>query len=219
MQPISDAFLLTMAGLSASLVGLFLIGMFFFINTGFRRMTDDREGVERYFRSGTRITLVDFAIAIFLSLSLVALDPVWSRVLFLVLSLLLIAANVDSAIRVRPIARSYGMLELAVNEVLGTIGVLILVTVPWILGGFNPTREDFTWAILTAFLIGFTSFGALVLSAFHLAPLDTDGIVEHHDQPRPAETGPITESQGVMDQNGDDPEDLESEPGDHRPVT
>lgn len=181
MQPISDAFLLTMAALSATLAGLFLVGVFFFIDTGFRRVTHDREAVENYFRSGTRITLVDFAIPIFLSLSLVALDLVWSRVLFLVLSVMLIAAGVDSARLVRPIARSYGTLELSVNEALATIGMVVLVTVPWILGGFNPTREDLTWAILIAFLIGFTSFGAVVLSAFHLARRDTGDIVEDPD--------------------------------------
>ena len=204
MQPVSDGFLLQVAEISAGLVGLFLVGVFFFIQTGFRRVTEAGEVVEAYFRSGTRIVLVLFAIPIFLSLSLVALDPVWSRVLFVVLSLVLIAANVDSAMRARPIARSYGMLALSVNEVLGTIGVLVLVTIPWILGGFNPTREDLTWAILIAFLIGFLSISALVLSAFDLARLDEVGeIVEDDEQTPPAETGPIAEGQGVMDQNGD----------------
>ena len=203
MLPVSDGFLLQVAEISAGLVGLFLVGVFFFIQAGFRRVTEAGEVVEAYFRSGTRIVLVLFAIPIFLSLSLVALDLVWSRVLLVVLSLVLIAANVDSAMRVRPIARSYGMLALSVNEVLGTIGVLLLVTLPWILGGFNPTREDLTWAILIAFLIGFLSISALVLSAFDLARVDAGEIVEDDNQPPPAETGPIPESQGVMDQNSD----------------
>ena len=106
MRSVSDDFLLTVASLAAGLVGLFLVGVFFFIQTGFRRVTHDRGVVERYFKSGTRIVLVLFAIPIFLSLTLVALDLVWSRVLFVVLSLVLVAANLDSAIRIRPIARS-----------------------------------------------------------------------------------------------------------------
>jgi hypothetical protein len=207
MQPVSDAFLLQVAEISAGLVGLFLVGVFFFIQTGFRQVTDTGEILQAYFRSGTRIVLVLFAIPILLSISLVALDLAWSRVLFLVLSLVLIAANVDSVARVRPIARSRGMLELSVNEALGTIGVLLLVTLPWILGGFHPTREDLTWAILIAFLIGFLSISALVLSAFDLARLDAGDIVEDVDQPPPAETGPITKSFDVMDQNSDEPED------------
>lgn len=219
MQPVSDTFLLQVTEIAAGLVGLFLVGVFFFIQTGFRQVTDDRQAVKGYFKSGTRIVLVLFAIPIFLSLSLVALDLVWSRALFVVLSLVLIAANLDSAIRVRPIARSSGMLGLSVNEALGTIGVLLLVALPWILGGFNPTREHFTWAILIAFLIGFLSISAVVLSAFDIARLDVGEIVEDDDQPPPAETGPITESHGVIDHSGDHAEDPESEAGDHDSVT
>ena len=218
MRSVSDGFLLTVASMSAALVGLFLVGVFFFIDTGFRRVTHDREVVIRYFKSGTRIVLVIFAFPIFLSLTLVALDPVWSRVLFVVLSVVLIAANIDSAIRIRPIARTSGMLALSVNEALGTIGVVLLVALPWILGGFSPTREDLTWAILFAFLIGFLSFSAVVLSAFDLARLDGGETVDD-DQPPPSATGPITQSHGVIDQNGDEPENPESEARDHGSVT
>lgn len=218
MRPISDEFLLNMAEISAALVGLFLVGMLFFIDIGFRRVTHHREDVEHYFRSSTRIVLVIFAIPLFLSLSLVALDLVWSRVLFVVLSLLLIAANLDSAIRIRPIARSYDMLELSVNEVLGTILVLILLALPWLLGGFTPTREHLTWAILIAFLIGFLSISAVVLSAFHLGRLDVGEVVEDQDQPPPAQATPITNSHGEMDHSGDETgkvsEDEDSTPND-----
>ncbi len=216
MRSVSDSFLLTMASMSAGLVGLFLVGVFFFIDTGFRQVSHAPEVFERYFRSGTRIVLVLYAIPIFLSLTLVALDPVWSRVLFVVLSLVLIAANLDSAIRIRPIARSSGMLALAVNEALGTIGVLLLVSLPWILGGFSPTREDLMWAILIAFLIGFLSFSAIVLSAFGVVRLDVGETVGDDDDPAPAETGHINESHAVMYQNGDDPE---SEAEDNSSVT
>ena len=218
MQSVSDAFLLTVASMSAALVGLFLVGVFFFIDTGFRRVRA-RDVFERYFRSGTRIVLVLFAISIFLSLGLIVLDPVWSRVLFVLLSAALIAANLDSAIRVLPIARSSGMLALSVNEALGTIGVLILVTLPWILGGFSPTREHLTWAILIAFLIGFLSFSAVVLVAFDLARLDVGEITEDDDQALPTEMGPMSESHGVAEENSDEPEDHESQAGDHASVT
>lgn len=181
MRSVSDAFLVGVAEISATLVGLFLVGVFFFIQTGFRRMTGDRAVVERYFKSGTGIVLVLFAFPIFLPLTLVALDLGWSRALFIVLSLACIAANVHAAVRIRPIARARGMLALSVNEVVGTIGVLVLVSLPWILGGPSPTREDLTWAILLAFLIGFLSFAAVVLSAFELARLDASEVVEDED--------------------------------------
>jgi hypothetical protein len=59
-----------------------------------------------------------------------------------------------------------GSYTLLVNEVVGTLAVLTLVVLPWILGGFHPSREDLTWAILLAFGAGFLSASALVLSIF-----------------------------------------------------
>ena len=183
MQSVSDGFLLTMASMAAGLAGLFLVGIFFFIETGFRRVSHVREAFVRYFRSGTQIVLVLLAFPILLSVALVALDPAWSRGLFVLLSLVLIAANVDSVRNIRPIARSSGMRALFVNEALGTVGVLFLIAVPWLLGGFSPTREDLTWAILIAFLIGFLSFSSIVLSAFDLVHLDAGEKAETPDEP------------------------------------
>ena len=207
MQPVSDSFLFLMAEISSGLVGLFLIGVFFFIQSGFRRVAHGGDVAEFTIREGTRIVLLLFAIPIFVSLSLVALNPGWTKVVFVVLSLGLIAANIDFVVRLRTIDRSDLVLPLSITGVLGAIGSLLLVTLPWIVGGFNPTREDFTWAILVAFLIGFISIGALVLAAFDLAHLEASEIVEDDDQPPPAETEPITETHSVTDQNGEDPGD------------
>jgi hypothetical protein len=38
MREVSDAFLLNVAEVSATLIGLFLIGVFFYVETGFRRL-------------------------------------------------------------------------------------------------------------------------------------------------------------------------------------
>ncbi len=86
MRPVSDAFLLNMAEVSATLIGLFLVGVFFYIETGLRRLDQSRKVFESYLRSGTRITLIVFAIPLGLSLALVALEPVHARILFAVLS-------------------------------------------------------------------------------------------------------------------------------------
>jgi hypothetical protein len=125
--------------------------------------------VEPYFRAGTRIVLVLYAIPLGLSLTLVALDPIWTRVLFALLSLILIAANLDTALRIRAVAKVIPSLALLMNEVLGSVRVLVLVVLPWSLGGLHPTREDLTWAILLAFATGFISIIALVLSVFDTA--------------------------------------------------
>ena len=173
MRQISDAFLLNMAEVSAALIGLFLVGVFFYIETGFRRLEHAREVVERYFRAGTRIVLVLYAIPLGLSLTLVALEPFWTRVLFALLSLMLIAANIDTVLGMRAVARVTRSTALLLNELAGSAGVLVLVFIPWVLGGFHPSREDLTWAILLSFATGFLSITALVLSAFDIARLSS----------------------------------------------
>ncbi len=176
MRPVSDAFLLNIAEVSSALVGLFLVGVFFFVENGFSRSAAARDVMEPYFRSGTRIVLILYAITIGLAISLVALELVWSRWLFLLLSVTLVAANVDSARRVMPVARVSRSSALLLNELLGSVAVVFIVTVPWILGGFHPTREDLTWAILLAFASGFLSISAAVLSAFDISrPVITKG--------------------------------------------
>jgi hypothetical protein len=96
------------------------------------------------------------------------LDDTWSRVLFAVLCLALVAANVDTAVRVRSVREETGSTALVVNEILGTIGVALIVALPWVLGGIDPTREDLTWGILISFATAFLSLGTLVMSVFDL---------------------------------------------------
>jgi hypothetical protein len=166
MRPVSDAFLLNVAEVSATLLGLFLVGVIFFAETGFRRLRGP-EVVVPYFRAGTRIVLVLLALPLGLSLTLVALEMAWNRVLFALLSVLLLAANADTLRRIRDVARVSGRASaLVVNELVGTGAVVALVVIPWALGGLHPSREDLTWSILLSFAAGFVSAGAVVLSVF-----------------------------------------------------
>jgi hypothetical protein len=166
MRQVSDAFLLNMAEISATLIGLFLVGVFFYVEGGLRRWKQAREVAEPYLRAGTRITLIVFSIPLGLSLTLVALEEIWARMLFVVLSLLLLVANVDTAIRIRGLAKVTGSTALVVNEVVTDVIALVIVVTPWALGGLHPTREDLTWAILLAFAAGFLIIGATVMSTF-----------------------------------------------------
>ena len=169
MRPVTNGFLLNMAEVSASLIGLFLVGVFFYVESGFRRIHRGRSAFEPYLLAGTRITLIVFAFPLGLSLTLVALEPAWSTLLFAILSVLLLAANVDTVRRIgeaNRVTRSAGLL---INEVVTTMLSLTLIVLPWILGGLHPSREDLTWAILLAFAAGFLSICATVLSAFDVA--------------------------------------------------
>jgi hypothetical protein len=171
VRPVSDDFLLNMAEVTATLIGLFLVGVFFFVEGVLQR--GDQRISQRYLRSGTRITLIALAIPLGLSLTLVALAPAWSRALFAVLSVALIAANVDSLLRLRGV-RS---IALVANELFATALTVPIVVLPWALGGLEPTREDLTWSILLAFAAGLLSIAAIVMSAFDVArppPVDIE---------------------------------------------
>jgi hypothetical protein len=126
MRQVSDAFLLNMAEVSGALVGLILVGGFFFVESGMERLDRSRPVLEPYFRAGTRIVLVLFAMSLLLSLSLVV-ERVWSTVLFVVLSLTLIAANVGTAVRIRAVARVTRSTVLLVNEIVGMAAVAVIV--------------------------------------------------------------------------------------------
>jgi hypothetical protein len=166
MREVSDSFLLLMAEVSATLIGLFLVGVLFLVETGFHHRERARHVLAPYYRSGTRIVLLLFALPLALSLTLVVLDPIWNRLLFAFFCVILVAANVDSLRRIRSVAELTGSRTLLANELAGTACVVLLVVLPWVLGGFHPTREDLTWAILLSFAAGFLSLTTILLSVF-----------------------------------------------------
>lgn len=201
MHRVSDEFLLTVAEVSSALIGLFLVGIIFFVETGFRRFDQARIAVVPYFRASTKIVMVLLAFPLVLSLSLVVLDLVWNRILFAMLCVTVIAANVDTVRRVRAFSRATGSTALLINEWLGTLVVAVLVTVPWILGGFQPSREDLTWAIFLALIGGFISIAALVLSVYDVPRSEADekgdaGTLQSEGSPRSGDT-PRSEGAGV----------------------
>jgi hypothetical protein len=173
MRQVPDAFLLLIAEASSGLTGLFLVGVFFYVDTGFRRPRRASESFEAYIRASTRIVLVLFGIAIALSLALVALDLLWPRLLLALLGAALIAANVNTVANIAGAAKVTGSHVLLITEVLGTIAVVGIVALPWILGGLHPSREDLTWSILLAFGTGLVSIFAIVMSIFDITRLDS----------------------------------------------
>jgi hypothetical protein len=162
-----------MAEVSATLIGLFFVGVFFYVDSGLRRLEHVRAVFEPYLRAGTRITLIVFAIPLSLSLSLVALDIVWSRILFVLLSLTLIDANVDTLVRIGAAARATRSRPFLANEIFATALTILLIVLPWVLGGLRPTREDLTWTILLSFAAGFLSICVTVMSVFDMSRLET----------------------------------------------
>jgi hypothetical protein len=167
LNEVSDSFLLQMAEISGGLFGLFMVGMLFFVETGFSSLGKrSRAAVIPYYRASTRIVVILFAIPLGLSLTLVVLDETWSVVLFAVLSVALVATNVDTAFRIPSVREATGSTTLFLNEIIGTVSVVLIIALPWILGGIDPSREDLTWSILIAFGAAFASLFTLVMSVF-----------------------------------------------------
>ncbi len=172
MDPVADAFLLLIAEVSSALIGLFLVGMIFYIQTGFGQLERSRVVVEPYFRASTRIVLILYSIPLVLSLTLVALPIVWSRLLFLTLTVGLVASNISTAVGVRPVMRVTGNRTLFINELIGTAGVALMVILPLASGGFSPSRDDLVPAILISLGIAFLSTCVLVLTLFDIAQFE-----------------------------------------------
>lgn len=59
------------------------------------------------------------------------------------------------------------------NEIFATALTILLIVLPWVLGGLRPAREDLTWAILLSFAAGFLSICATVMSVFDMSCLET----------------------------------------------
>jgi hypothetical protein len=175
VREVSDSFLLQVAEVSGGLFGLFMVGMLFWAETGFRALGREREVVVPYFRASTWIVLLLFSIPLGVSLTLVVLEPAWSRALYALLSLLLVATNVGTAIRIRSVHEVTSSRVLQLNEIAGTIAVVVIVALPWILGGIDPSREDLTWGILVAFAAAFLSLAVTVISVFDLVMSPGEG--------------------------------------------
>ena len=175
MGPVSDELLISVAEISAALIGLFLVGMIFYIQTGFDRLERSRNVVEPYFRAATLITFISFAIPLGVSLTLVALPIVWSRLLYVALVVGLIIVDFSTVKAVRECVRVTGLRLLLMMEIVGTAVVALMVILPLATGGLTPEREDLVPAILLSLAIGFLSTCVLVLTLFDIARFERSG--------------------------------------------
>ncbi len=187
MPAISDGFLLELASISAGLIGLFLVGMIFYIQTGYDRQERSRSVVEPYFRAATAITFIAFSIPLGVSLTLVALPIVWSRLLYAALLMGLIIVNVTTVSTVRAVEREVGLRLLTMVEVIGTIVIVAMIVLPLVAGGLSPDREDLVPSLLLALGVAFLGTCALVLSLFDIARFERSGpsAVKKVSPPRP----------------------------------
>lgn len=159
-------FLLAVAGISTTLIGAFLVGVFFYIDSEQHRHLTSSEAADRYLRAGFRWIFIAFALPLFVSLALVSMEPLVGALVFVFFGLMLLASTVNTTRRMVAKGGSGSSRALMLNQWFSAVAVLAIVALPWILGGWLPTPEHYIPSLLLALAVGFSSTAALVMSQF-----------------------------------------------------
>ncbi|MBD0338086.1 MAG: hypothetical protein ICV67_02215 [Thermoleophilia bacterium] len=180
MRPASDELLLGVAAIAATLLGLLVVGVLFYVETGLRRLSA-REQFAPYVRAAARLTMALYVIALATALALVALRDALAHAVFAICALAAALALVDFTRRARVVGRLLGPRAWSRrHEVVVWACVVVALAVPWALGGATPARDDLTLGALLALALGLSSTLNLLLSVFDLAAFD----VPHQNPPR-----------------------------------
>jgi hypothetical protein len=161
-----NEFLLGVAGVSSTLLGTFIVGVFFYIDTDMHRVVMATDAADRFLRSNVRWVFVVYALPLFLSLALAAFDPIWGAATFIVLSAILTLSTVDTVRRMLIRGGSGDTTTVVVNQWVSTAAVVVLVALPWVIGGWVPPATAYIPSILIALAAGFTSTLGLIMAQF-----------------------------------------------------
>ncbi|MBZ2196919.1 hypothetical protein [Occultella gossypii] len=166
MNAVDQEFLLSLAGVSATLLGTFIVGVFFYIESSMhRRMTGSR-AMEMYLRSGTRWVFTAYSIPLFVPLVLAVMDPLWGAITFAALGMVLTVLTVETGRRTLAGGRSGMSHAFVTNEWATSAAVLAAMILPWALGGWIPRPAEFVPSLLLLLASGFASTAALVMAQF-----------------------------------------------------
>ncbi len=168
MGSVTDAFLLEVAGISASLLGFFVVGLFFYVQRGiFPHAADHAQG---YLKTAARTVIYLYGLAVLLSLSLVVLTSGYVALLYATLSVGLVGSVVQTALASRRLQSAIGVRVM--SQVAVWMATTLVVGIPWVLGGLAPSRPDFTWALMVICVFAFLSTVSLMLSTFDISDLE-----------------------------------------------
>lgn len=173
MRPVSDDVLIATAQISATLIGLLLIGVLFYAETGLRQLSLFGSQPAAYLRAGTRFVLLLYSLALAVSLALLVLEPTWATVVFFVVGATLVVSLVEFALRARDLRRVMARMHPA-SLWIAWPPVVLALGLPWI-DGWSPGREQLTAAVLLAGATGFVATASLVLLTFDLGALEREG--------------------------------------------
>lgn len=172
MNPVSDPFLLQLAAITASLLGFFVVGVFFYVQRGL--FPSAATAAQRYLQATTRTVIVLYGMALSVSLGLVVFEPQWAALLYLCVSIVLLWSVIGTSVA---IGRLHRALEIRVMpQIPMWLSAIAIVIAPWVIGGTNPSREHLTAAILMLGVFAFASSASLVLSTFDISRLEASAV-------------------------------------------
>lgn len=171
MKTVSDAVLLTTAQIAATLIGLLLVGVFFYLQSGFRRVSAREPGAEPFLRATTKLIVSLYGLVLGVALGLVALEPLWITLLYAVLSLAVLAAMLEWTIRSRAVSPAFRR-AVRVKPLFAWPFLIVPLAVPWALDGWPLGREALVSVLLFGGGVAFLNTADLVLLAFDLASIE-----------------------------------------------
>jgi hypothetical protein len=163
---VSDAFLLSLAGISATLLGTFTLGVFFYLNSSLHYERGSGAAADRYMRSGARWVFAAYSVPLLVPVVIVGMGPRWAAASFALLGAALVAATVDTSRRIMAKGATHMSPSVAVNEIATTVLVLLLIVLPWATGGWLPAPSAFVPSLLLALVAAFTSTATVVMYTF-----------------------------------------------------
>jgi hypothetical protein len=173
MRQVSDEFLLNVAVIAATLLGLLVVGVLFYVETGLHRMDRMRESFAPYLRAAAKLTMSLYVMALAVSLTLVILEPPWSRTVFALTGLGALLSLIGYTNRGRTLGQIAGSVLWSLpQEVFTWTFFAAVLFMPWILGGLRPGRGELTWGVLLALASGLLSTLNILLSIFDVAKFE-----------------------------------------------
>ena len=182
MQEVDQAFLLAFAGVAGTLLGTFVVGVFFYIDSEMHMRLEVSEAADRYQRSSIRWVFTAYSVALFVPLVFAALHSRWGALAFGLFGVVLLAMTVDCVRRLLAKGASGSSRALVANQWLSSVVLVSALILPWALDGWAPSPGAFVPSLLLLLATGFTSTAALIMAQFDA----TMGMVDETTAAKPA---------------------------------